>query len=63
MTEYKLDIIINSDKEHPPIKLSTVVPEEVGLLIMATPVKSVSLAIGRATIGEIGSVPFLEFKP
>ena len=60
--EYKLDITINSDKEHHPITLSTVVPEDVGRLIMATPVTSVTLAIGRVGFGEVAALPLLDYK-
>ena len=59
--DYRLTITVNSDKDHYPVTLSVGVPEELAKLLMATPVKSVSLAVG-AKPGYISKLPLLDFK-
>jgi len=49
---YKLNTTVHSDKEHPPISFSCQVPQELALLLMATPVVSVTLSV-EATPGMI----------
>ena len=58
--EYRLDIKVNSDKEHPPVIFSIRIPEQAALILMAMPVTSVGLSIGRSGSGEIGGLPLLD---
>lgn len=59
--DYRLIITVNSDKDHPPVRITVGVPEELARLLMATPVKSVSLAV-EGKPPHIGKLPLLDFK-
>lgn len=57
MDKYRLTVTVYSDKEHPPIRVRVMVPDDLALILMATPVKSVRLAIeqkpGFGTVSEL----------
>lgn len=43
--DYRISITVYSDREHPPVTFSVLIPEELGLILMATPVVKVGLSI------------------
>ena len=59
--KYRLTVTIFSDKEHPPLRFRVMVPDELALMLMATPVKNVSLAIEQKPGFETTS-ELVEFK-
>ena len=60
--QYRVDFTINSDKYHPPITICVELPDAQAIILMTTPVTSVSISVSRPTIGEIAGLPMLDFK-
>jgi len=60
--DYRLIVTVISDQEHPPVNFALQVPDELALILMATPVKAVSLAVERAGGMVIDKSKLLEFK-
>ena len=62
---YRLIVTVISDKEHPPITFAVEVPEALALIpliLMATPVKAVSLTVERAGGITLDKSKLLDFK-
>lgn len=59
--DYRLIITVNSDKDHPPIRLTVGITEEIAKVLMATPVKTVSLAV-EGKPPHVGKLPLLDFR-
>ena len=45
MGEFRLTITVNSDRQHPPIVFRVAIPGNLAVLLMSTPITSVSLAV------------------
>lgn len=60
--EYRLAVTIHSDKEHRPISITVGVPESLALILMATPVKNISLSISQKGGLVIDNARLLDFK-
>ena len=59
---YRLTVTVISDKEHPPINVYVEVPEELAYILMATPVKYVSLSVERAGLVLDKTSELIDFK-
>lgn len=47
--EMLLTVTINSDKEHAPVKIQVLIPEEVARILMSQPITTIGVGISTPT--------------